>query len=139
MVLINNIKEYAQSINAEFNEKKGAGQITLTVAERKTFLSKQKLTYEAKFRVDEKEKILRFTEMLKESSAGMASSGAEFTTTNYKTGKGGQQESLIEQQSRLFGKKYDYAFDFETIRGKFESLAREAGCDFQYQITAKGL
>jgi hypothetical protein len=137
--LINNIKEYLQSINAEFKEKKGAGQITLTVAERKTFLSKQKLTYEAKFRVDEKEKVLRFTEMLKESSAGMASAGAEFTTTNYKTGKGGQQESVIEQQSRLFGKKYDYVFDFKSVRDKIESLAHGSGYDFEYRITDKGI
>ncbi len=63
----------------------------------------------------------------------------DFQTQNFRTGKGGQQESVIEKQSVLFGKKYDYNFDFKTIRGKIKSLTEEAGYDFQYQITAKGL
>jgi len=132
------IKQYTQEISAEFKEKRGLYTLTLIVAERKTFLSKQKLTYQAKFRIDGTEKLVKFTEMLVESSSGM-DAGMDFQTQNYRTGKGGQQESVIEKQSVLFGKKYDYNFDFKTIRGKIESLAEEAGYDFQYQITAKGL
>ncbi len=139
MDLIKKIGDYAHDIPADFKEKKGAGQITFTVAERKALLSKQKLTYEAKFKVDEKGKILRFTEVLKESSSGMSSGGFEYSSGKFKTGKDGRQESLIEQQSQLFGKKYEFAFDFKAIREKIESLAREAGYDFRYQITAKGL
>jgi hypothetical protein len=139
MDLIKTIEAYAKSIPADFKEKKGAGQITFTVAERKAFLSSQKLSYEAKFRVDEKEKVLRFTEMLRESSSGMSSGGFEFSSGSFKTGKGGRQESVIEQQSQLFGKNYDYSFDLNTIREKIESLASEAGYDFHYQVTAKGL
>ncbi|HUV16155.1 MAG TPA: hypothetical protein VMW28_06295 [Pelolinea sp.] len=139
MDLIKNMEAYAKSIPAEFKEKKGSCELSFTVAERKAFLSKQKLTYQAKFRVDEKEKFVRFTELLKESSSGMESQGMSFSTTSFKTGKGGQQESLIEQQSDFFGKKYDYSFDFREIREKIEALAKEAGYDFQYQLTAKGL
>jgi len=139
MDLIKNMEAYAKSIPAEFKEKKGSCELSFTVAERKAFLSKQKLTYQAKFRVDEKEKFVRFTELLKESSSGMESQGMSFSTTSLKNGKGGQQESLIEQQSDFFGKKYDYSFDFREIREKIEALAKEAGYDFQYQLTAKGL
>ena len=139
MDLIKNMEAYAKSIPAEFKEKKGSCELSFTVAERKAFLSKQKLTYQAKFRVDEKEKFVRFTELLKESSSGMESQGMSFSTTSFKTGKGGQQESLIEQQSDFFGKKYDYSFGFREIREKIEALAKEAGYDFQYQLTAKGL
>ena len=138
MSLIEQIKQYAATIPANLKEKKGSGEINFVVAERKAFLSKQKLTYQAKFRLDEKEKTLLFAEMLKESSAGI-SGGTNFQSSSFKTGKGGQQESVIEKQSTLFGKKYDYQFDFKTIRGEIESLAKEAGYEFVYQITFKGL
>lgn len=139
MQLIEQIKSYAQSIPAEMKEKKGLYTIQFTVAERKAFLSKQKLDYQAQLRVDDSSKTVKFTEMLKEASSGMESPGMTFKTESYKTGKGGQLESVIEQQADLFGKKYDYMFDFKAIRGKIESLAKDAGYEFHYQITAKGL
>jgi hypothetical protein len=139
MSLIDQIKDYAKSIPADFKEKKGMGEISFVVAERKAFLSKEKLTYQAKFHIDDSAKTLKFTEMLKESSSGMENAGMSFKTESFKTGKGGQLESVIEQQAVQFGKKYEYRFDFKTIRGKLEDLAKTAGYDFQYQITAKGL
>lgn len=138
MALSQDILDYAQEISADIKEKKGVYTLSLIVAERKAFLSKQKLTYRAKFRIDDPQKLVNFTEMLLESSSGM-NAGTDFQTQNYRTGKGGQQESVIEKQSVQFGKKYTYDFDFKTIRGKIEALAEEAGYDFQYQITAKGL
>ena len=138
MDLIQTIQAYAQNIPADFKEKNGSCDLSFTVAERKTFLSKQKLTYQARFRIDEGEKLVKFTEMLKESSSGI-NAGMGFQTESYRTGKGGRQESVIEKQSVLFGKKYTYNFDFKTIRGKIESLAKESGYSFQYQITAMGL
>ncbi|MDY6868433.1 MAG: ribonucleoside-triphosphate reductase, partial [Chloroflexota bacterium] len=62
-----------------------------------------------------------------------------FKTENFKTGKNGQLQNLIEQQADQFGKKYEYRFDFKAVRGKIEALSKAAGYDFQYQITAKGL
>jgi hypothetical protein len=139
MSLVEEIKRYAGSIPADFKEKKGLCDLAFVVAERKAFLSKEKLSYEAKFRVDDANKLVKFTEVLKESSSGMSNAGASFSTTNFKTGKDGRLESVIEQQANQFGKKYDYQFDFKTVRGKIEELVRAAGYDFQYQITAKGL
>jgi hypothetical protein len=138
MDLLQSVQAYAKSIPAEFKEKKGSCELTFTVAERKTFLSKQKLTYQAKFRIDDGEKMVHFAEILKEASSGM-DAGMGFQTTSYSTGKGGQQNSVIEQQSDQFGKKYDYQFDFKAIRSQIEKLAKEAGFGFQYQITFKGL
>ncbi len=139
MALVDQIKEYASTIPADFKEKKGSCDLSFVVAERKAFMTKEKLTYQAKFRVDEKEKTVRFTEMLKESSSGMQNAGMSFKSESFKTGKGGQLESVIAQQADLFGKKYEYRFDFKTIRGKIEELTKAAGYDFQYQLTAKGL
>ena len=135
MGLIDQITQYARGIPAEIKEKKGLYTIQMTVAERKAFLSKQKLTYQAKLRVDDGSKAVQFSEMLSESSTGMDSPGMTFQTENYRTGKGGRQESGIEQQADLFGKKYDYAFDFKAIRGEIERLSQAAGYEFKYQIT----
>ena len=139
MSIVEEIKTFAGSIPADIKEKKGVCELTFVVAERKAFLSKEKLTYTAKFRVDDANKQVKFTEMLNESSSGMSNTGTSFSTSSFKTGKGGRSESVIEQQSSQFGKKYDYQFDFKTVREKIEVLAEAAGYDFQYQITAKGL
>ena len=82
-------------------------------------MTKQKLIYSAKFRVDEGNREVRFTEMLKESGAGMSSGGIDsgmssgfgFKKESYNT-LSGPREGTIEEQSNLFGKKYEYKFDF---------------------------
>ncbi|MCC7572482.1 MAG: hypothetical protein KO464_03730 [Candidatus Methanofastidiosum sp.] len=118
----------------------------MQLAERKAFLAKQKLIYSAKFRVDEQNKEVRFTEMLKESGAGMSSGGIDsgmspgfgFKKESYNT-MSGAREGTIEEQSNLFGKKYEYKFDYGAIRKKFESKATEHGYKFTYKVTSVGL
>jgi hypothetical protein len=111
MSLISEIQNYPRTIPAEFKESKGVYGLTATVAERKAFLSTQKLQYIAKFRIVDDQKLIRFFEMLKESGSGVStggdldsSSGFGFKSETHKTGGGGH-EGGIEQQSSLFGKK----------------------------------
>lgn len=139
------IKKYADSISANLSEKKGVWTIEKVVAERKAFLSKKKLEYIAKFRVDDENKEIRFTEMLKESGSGVSSGsmddmspGFGFKAGTYKTGIG-PREGSIKEQSNLFGDKYDYEFKFEEIHGKIEEIAKNNGYSFKYQIISKGL
>ena len=73
MALIDDIWGMAASIGAELKEKKGDYTLTLVVAERKAFLSKKKLEYIARFRVDDSSRELKFTEMLKETGSGVSS------------------------------------------------------------------
>ena len=144
MALRDELAAYAKSIPAELKEKKGVYTLECTVAERKVLLSKKKLTYSAKFRVDDEKREVRFTEMLKEASSGMSSgdgdfgSGFGFKKESYKTGAG-PREGSIEEQSTLFGKQYSYSFDFSTVRRRVEELAQQAGYAFAYQITPIGL
>ena len=67
MALIDDIWGMATSIGAELKEKKGACTLRLVVAERKAFLSKKKLEYIARFRVEDASRELKFMEMLKET------------------------------------------------------------------------
>jgi len=139
MALVQQIQDFARSISADFKEKKGLCELNLVVAQRKAFLSKQKLTYQAKLRVDDKEKTVRFTELLKETSSGMESPGFSSSSGTFRTAQGGRQAGYLQQQADFFSKKYEYDFDFKTIRSKIESLSQAAGYAFQYQITSKGL
>lgn len=119
--------------------------MSFVVAERKSFLSKMKLVYSAKYRVDENKREVRFTESLKESGFGFSGGsdfdnnpGIGFKKETYRTG-GGARQGVLEEQSDLFGKKYSYSFDFKRIREGIEKKALEAGFAFSYQITSLGL
>jgi hypothetical protein len=146
VMLLDDVKRYAGETGASLSEKKGIWAFTRVLAERKAFLSRKKLTYTAKFRIDDAARIVKFTEMLAEAGSGLSSggdsgegsSGFGFKATTYKTGSGGIEGSITEQ-SKLFGKDYSYTFRYEEIREKFEVLATSAGYGFVYQITPMGL
>ncbi len=145
MTLLSAIQEYAKSIQAEVKESKGVQELTILVAERKAFLSSQRLQYVARFRILDDQKLIRFAEMLKESGAGVSTggdfdspSGFGFKTETYKSGGAGR-EGDIEQQSSLFGKKYEYRFDFKTVRSRIEELAKTEGYRLELKLTFKEL
>jgi hypothetical protein len=142
MILAEEIKQFVTNIPADINENRGIYEIAFTVAERKSFLTRQKLEYRAKFRIDDANRVLKFIEMLKESGAGLSSGettpGFGFKTETYNTFNKAR-EGTIEEQSNLFGKKYEYKFDFKTIRPRIEETAAKADYQFKYQITSIGL
>lgn len=145
MSLHEELKQVFAAFPAEFSEKKGVFTTEYVIAERKSFLSRKKLIYIAKYRIDEDKKEVRFTEMLKESGFGFSgggdfdsSPGFGFKKEIYKSGVGGR-EGTIEEQSNLFGKQYSYIFDFKTIREAVEKKTQKAGFTFKYQITSIGL
>ncbi len=143
-MLSDEIARFVEGIPGTLKEKRGVYSVEFTVAERKAFLSKKKLTYSAKFRIDGDKKELRFTEMLKESGSGVSSGDSDlgpgfgFKREIYKTGAG-PREGSIEEQSKLFGAQYSYAFDFSKVRAFIESETVKAGYAFKYQITSLGL
>ncbi len=138
-MILDDIKTIAAASGGEVTDRKGAYSLRITVAERKSFLSKTKLEYIASFRIDDAAKTIHFSEMLKEAGSGLSSGSGDmspgfgFKTETYKTG-GGPREGSINEQSDLFGKKYSYSFDFQTIRPKIEGQATSAGYTFEYQI-----
>jgi hypothetical protein len=147
--MLDDIKAYTNDFGADLSEKKGVWEFSKVIAERKAFLSKKKLTYTAKFRIDEDNKTLKFTEMLAEKGSGLSSGGGfdsdmgmspgfGFKKEVYKSGMGGREGS-IQEQSSLFGKDYSYDFDYKEVRSKFEELAKKSGYQFKYQITPIGL
>ncbi|HSR36760.1 MAG TPA: hypothetical protein VLL73_06220 [Desulfurivibrionaceae bacterium] len=140
-MLIDAIREIAATQGLEITEKKGLYTMERVVAERKAFLSRKKLLYRAKFRIEEEKKELLFTELLKESGFGLSSGSTDtemspgfgFKKETYKTGMG-PREGTIEEQSRLFGKEYTYTFDVAAVRKAVEAAAQAAGYTFHWKF-----
>lgn len=141
MSIIDEFRKIASAVSAGISEKNGGYSFEVLVAERKAFLSRKRLVYSARFQIDERNKEVIFSEMLKESGWGLSagsldgetSAGFGFRKESYNT-LSGAREGTIEEQSNLFGKKYEYKFDFGAIRRKFEAKAKETGYRFTYKI-----
>jgi len=146
MPILDDIKQLAEKNGTQLSEKKGVYTFKIMVAQRKAFMSLKTLEYIAQFRINDEQKEVKFTEMLKESGSGLSmggdmdnmSPGFGFKAGVYKTGMSGRQGS-IQEQSNLFGKTYEYKFDFGAVRKQIEAMAAGQGYKFSYQITAIGL
>jgi hypothetical protein len=141
MTIMDGIKKVLENHDGKWNEKKGLWDFSTTIAERKAFLSKKKLTYALKIRVNEETKTVKFSEMLIEAGSGLSSgsdfdsgmsSGLGFNKQTYNTFSGARK-GTIEEQSKLFGKDYSYQFDYSEIRSKVKAVAENAGYQFEYQ------
>lgn len=145
MAIADEIRVYLSDQGAKVSGKGDASQASIVLAEQKSFLSKKKAEYRARFKVDEANREVRFFEMLAESGAGMAGGdfdqvggGWGFKTETYKTGGGGRSGSIAEQGS-LLGKKFSFTFDYAKIRTGVEAIASAQGYRFEYQVTPHGL
>jgi hypothetical protein len=124
--------------------KGGTLELETVVAERKAFLSKRKLTYRCRLRVDDEARKVTFFEILLEKGSGVSSGDSDmapgfgFKTESYKVG-GASREGTIEEQSRLFGKDYDYRFEFGAVRRDIERAAAEAGYAFDVVLREKSV
>jgi len=127
--------EVSKNFPAEFKEQRdGSFILQFVVAERKVFLSKKKLIYKCKTRIDDMGKAVTFFEILCESSVGLSGgAGMGFTKETYGV-KGKEREGNIEEQSRLFGKDYKYSFDYKKIRGIIKEEAEKAGYSFSVHL-----
>ncbi len=123
--------------------EKGIYSFEVLVAERKAFFSRKRLVYSAQFRIDEGNREVRFTEMLKESGSGLSSGGIDremsarfgFKKESCNTFSRAR-EGTIEEQSTLFRKKCDSKFDFGAIRSKFETKAQKLDIDLPARLPA---
>ncbi|MFA6272340.1 MAG: hypothetical protein WC693_04535 [Patescibacteria group bacterium] len=142
MDIFQEIKKTLAERSGEWKEKKGIWEFSTVIAERKAFLAKKKLTYSAKMKIDEENKSVSFSEILIDSGSGFSSgggfddgisTGVGFKKETYNTMNKGR-EGTIEEQSDLFGKKYEYQFDYKEIRSKVENVVKSVGYNFEYQI-----
>lgn len=138
------IEEIAKNIGGNVSEKKGTIIVDALIAERKVFLTKKKLIYTFKVKIDNEAKTVKFTEMLKESGLGFSAGGGDFDTPGFGFKKetynttSGAREGTIEESSKLFGKDYKYNFDYSKVRKEVEAVAKEKGYTFEYFVLPIG-
>ena len=119
-----------------------AGEAVL--AERKAFLSKKKLTYKCKARVDDGARTVRFWEMLLETGSGISSGGDDFapgtgfSAGTYKT-SGKERSGTIEEASSYFGKDFDYRWDYAAVRTALRGVAEAAGFGLETVLSPKSV
>lgn len=142
--MIEQIQKALESYGGTWKNKKGIFEFSTTIAERKAFLSTKKLTYQARLNINNEQKQIKFSEMLIEAGSGLSSGGGfngdmgmspgfGFKTETYNT-MGSDRKGSIEEQSNLFGKKFNYKFDYSEIRSKVEQTAVADGYSFEYKI-----
>jgi hypothetical protein len=125
-------------------QKDGSLKGEALLAERKAFLSKKKLTYSCRARVDDAARTVRFWEMLVEKGSGMSSGiddvgpGVGFSAGTYKTG-GKERSGNIEEASRLFGKDFSYQWDYATVRASLQQVAAAAGYGWETVLNPKSV
>lgn len=146
MDIAQQIRSHLASLpGAKVSGKGQGGEMKITIAEQKSFLSKKSVEYSARFKVLEDERTVAFFEMLKESGSGMSGGdssdfggGWGVSKETYKTGTGGR-EGGIEVQGSLLGKKYSFTFDYGRLRSQIQTMAEQSGYRFDYRLTPKGL
>ena len=139
--MLEDIKSSLSSYNGDWKEKNNVWTFTSVIAERKAFLSTKKLTYSAKVKIEDETKTVKFSEMLVEAGSGLSNGGFDgemntgfgFKTETYNT-MSGAREGNIQEQSNLFGKKFEYKFDYKEIRCKVEQTVKSGGYEFNYQV-----
>ncbi|MEM2897397.1 MAG: ribonucleoside-triphosphate reductase [Candidatus Bathyarchaeia archaeon] len=138
--------EVSKGFPARFEEQRdGSLSLEFKVAERKVFLSKKKLMYRCRLRINDEEKTVTYFETLKETGAGISgdmdmgiSPGYGFKKETYKiTGK--EREGSIEELSRLFGKDYKYSFDYSAIRDAVKKEVQNAGYAFIVRLSERSI
>lgn len=145
MKLQQSITEIANNlVGALAPQKDGSLKLEAVVAERKKFLSRKKLTYICRLRVDDAARQVRFFEMLKESGFGLGAGGDDSAPgVGFKkevtASSGKARTATIEEQSRLFGEDYRYTFDLGRLREAVRRAAAEAGYGFEITLMEKAV
>ena len=143
-MLISDIKKYLSAFAGELTKKNGLFVFNSTLGERKTFLNQNKVSYTAKFRILDDKKLLKFTEIIKESGSGFSvfgddfAPGVGFKKETYKASSNGR-EGVLSEKSNFFGKTLEASIDYKKIRGQVKALAEQNGYKFKYIIFPWGV
>jgi hypothetical protein len=124
-------------------QKDGSLAMEALIAERKAFLSKRKLTYKCKLGIDEAARRVKFWEMLVEKGSGVSAGedmapGFGFKKETYGT-KGKERSGSIEEASSLFGKDFDYTWDYAKVRSTVRAIAEAAGYSVEVVLNPKSV
>jgi hypothetical protein len=135
------LETLADEIRGTLTRERDGYRLEAVLAERKAFLSRKKLVYQARVRIDETARQVTLSERLRESGLGMGSGGdldsspgIGFKKETYRVGLDGVRSGTVEEQSRLLGKPYAYRFEFGPWREKIKQAVEGAGFELTYRV-----
>lgn len=143
-MLLEDIKKYLDPFGGSLVEERGGLWVfNYQVADRDTAVNKTSISFTAKFRILDDQKVFRYTEIIKEVSSGLGvggdlKMGISTKSEKYKVGTEGR-EGAVSESSTLAGKSLDYKLDYGAIRQNIKSLAEKNGYKFKYKILPFGI
>lgn len=143
MPLQEQILSYLSNFNGSLDQKEGLYIFRYSVGSRDTALTHKAVTYTAKFRILEDNNLVRFTEIVKESSSGIGAGedlapGLSYKKESYQSGADGRSGDLQEQSS-LGNNTLSYSLNYQEIRNTVKRLAEQNGYQFKYKILPWGI
>lgn len=135
------VADLAAEIQGRLTEERDGYRLEAVLAERKAFLFRRKLVYQARVRIDETARKVTLFERLKESGQGLGSGsdlegspGIGFQKETYRVGLDGGRRGTREEQSRLLGKSYGYRLEIGPWREKIKQAVEGSGFELEYRI-----
>mgnify|MGYP001043531485 CR=1 FL=1 len=142
--MLEEIKKYLDSFGGSLNEEKGGLWVfNYQVAQRDTVINKTTVSFTAKFRILDDQKLVKYTEIVKEASSGLGVGGdmpmgVGTKTETYKVGAKGR-EGTVSEKSTLAGQTLEYKIDYREVRNSIKEIAEKNGYKFKYKILPFGL
>jgi hypothetical protein len=133
------IRKVFHGRGATFTDRDGVLAVEVPIAERRSLLSRRRLTYSARFRVDEQRRVVRFTEMLKEAGWGLPGSGAlggpglGVEVRTWKSGRAPREER-IDAQARDLAGRFELSFDLGANRAAVRKALGDVGYALEYHV-----
>jgi len=142
--MLEEIKKYLDSFGGSLKEEKsGLWVFNYQVAQRETAINKTTVSFTAKFRIMEDQKLVKYTEIIKEASSGLGVGGdmpmgIGSRAEAYKVGTEGR-EGTVSEKSTLAGQTLEYKIDYKEVRNSIKQIAEKNGYKFKYKILPFGL
>lgn len=111
-----------------WSDPDGAWVMEAVLVDAKSMLGKKRVTYSARFRIDDASKQVRFGDVLAEAGLGIAMGGSSSAT--YSQGLGGVPHGRIKEK----GIGWSFEFDRGRAPDAIASAAAADGCAFDYVI-----
>lgn len=141
--MIDEIKKYLNTVGGSLTENNGLYIFKYEIADRNTKINNINVSYTAKFRVINDDKIIKFNEVITEKSSGLGVGGEMTPGIGYKTesfkSKLDGREGKVSEKSSMGEKELNYSINYKDIRNTIKSISEKNGYRFKYKILPFGI
>ena len=127
------LAEWLRSKGGEVQETGKMLVFTKILGERRLLFLRQRVVFEARFRVDEEKRELQVQEALWEKGVGFSlESGVGGQKEVYQLGR--KREGNISARFSLLASRFQFSFDYTKFHQELENLAQKFGYTVRYRV-----